>query len=567
VRPDRSPAATCPVGRITVRDLSVVRGRRVLFEGLDLDVGPGECVVIVGPSGTGKSSLLDALSGLVTPTRGKVGQVEGQVGYLFQDPALFDFDGISVHENLGLAFGPGRGALPASVGRGDNGSMSDSTGREADSVTSLLESVGLDSRIGNQAPGSLSGGQRRRVGLARCLAAGARVLLLDEPTAGLDTPNADLIARLIRTLCIREQLAVIIITHDTRLAAIAADRVLFFRPPEQPVLIHSRDGERAIAESYLQIQEHIEHQFAVLDSKGAGVQSGPDGDLIGAPAASKLASSPKLSPPASEEHGPRPDSVSELTDSEGAWASSHLIDFLEVIGRCTALAFSIIVPSIRQGSTRSRFGACLPGCVWTAFLASFAVGAIVILQSQAGLARFEAGHLLAEVAMGSLVRNVLPLFGALILAGRLGAWIASEVGILSLSRQIDSMRLLGLDPDRFIAGPTVRAAALAVPLALVAGALGGVAGAATCAIHVLGLNEGLFWEGTRRSVVLTDLLLISGKGILYGIGIAVTALRRGMQPKRSPDDLGRHTTAAIVEASFVVVLLDLILSRLGLVGF
>jgi len=196
-------------------------GKPVL-EGLDLAVGRGESLVVVGKSGTGKSVLLKHVIGLLSPDAGTV-EIEGEdfwkagrirrdeirrkFGMAFQEGALFD--SMSVEENI---------AFP--LVRNTRMSRGEIRAR----VAECLEVVQL-AGFGAKSPSELSGGQRRRVGFARAIALAPSILLFDEPTTGLDPITTDVIVGVITALGKRMNPTWITITHDLKFAFAIADRV------------------------------------------------------------------------------------------------------------------------------------------------------------------------------------------------------------------------------------------------------------------------------------------------------------------------------------------------------
>ena len=196
---------------------------RWILRGVDLTLAPGEIVTILGGSGTGKSVLLKHIIGLLRPDRGRVFiegrdmtdiaepewvQVRKSFGYVFQGAALFD--SLSVLENVAY---PMREHL--------NPSESEVKQR----VAACLAAVGL-SGVEAQMPAELSGGMRKRVGVARAIAMEPDVLLYDEPTTGLDPGNSRRIGDLV--LSLRERLGAgsVIVTHDLDLCEAVSDRVV-----------------------------------------------------------------------------------------------------------------------------------------------------------------------------------------------------------------------------------------------------------------------------------------------------------------------------------------------------
>lgn len=207
---------------ISLRQLTIAFGSKVVLDELDLDVYKGETLAVIGPSGSGKSTVIKVLTGLLAPTSGSV-QIEGQetsgfdddawdelrchMGVVFQYSALFDF--LSVGENV--AFGLRRHfKLPeAEIQR---------------RVAALLEMVGMP---GTQSmmPAELSGGMKKRVGLARALAMQPQVVFYDEPTSGLDPVMTMTISRLIRKTQQTLGVTSVLVTHDMESAYFAADRI------------------------------------------------------------------------------------------------------------------------------------------------------------------------------------------------------------------------------------------------------------------------------------------------------------------------------------------------------
>ena len=206
---------------------------RWLFSGVNLDLQRGECVVIVGLSGSGKSTLVRLLAGLEAPDRGSV-SLHGKVGVVFQDAALFEFDGVSVSDNLTLA---NRGEHP----------------------DRWLAAVGLNRDVLDRRPTALSGGQRRRVAIARALAARPAALLYDEPTAGLDPDRSRSFVKLLGQLQVELGLTVIMVTHDpetlaglaTHIAVLAEQHIVQFglaadvMAGDHPFLAGFRDGDKS----------------------------------------------------------------------------------------------------------------------------------------------------------------------------------------------------------------------------------------------------------------------------------------------------------------------------------
>jgi phospholipid/cholesterol/gamma-HCH transport system ATP-binding protein len=208
---------------IELRKVSKKFGRLVVLSRLDLNIEEGQSLVVLGASGTGKSVMLKHIVGLLKPDFGEVWfdgrriddlperelmKIRQRFGFLFQMGALFD--SLTVEENI---------AFPVVE------HTHKSREEIADIVTEKLGLVGLPD-AGKKMPGELSGGQRKRVALARAIALSPQVILYDEPTTGLDPIRSDVINELILKLQRELKVTSIVVTHDMNSAFKVADRIV-----------------------------------------------------------------------------------------------------------------------------------------------------------------------------------------------------------------------------------------------------------------------------------------------------------------------------------------------------
>jgi phospholipid/cholesterol/gamma-HCH transport system ATP-binding protein len=209
--------------KISVRGLKKAFERNLVLDGIDLDVGEGESVVVIGGSGSGKSVMVKCILGLMAPDAGSI-KIDGaeasglrgsaretsmhKFGMLFQGAALFD--SLSVWENVAFGLIQGHGMERRHA---------------KDIALAKLGAVGLGPEVAELRPAELSGGMQKRVGLARAIAAEPEIIIFDEPTTGLDPIMADVINDLILK-CVRELGATAVsITHDMASTRKIADRV------------------------------------------------------------------------------------------------------------------------------------------------------------------------------------------------------------------------------------------------------------------------------------------------------------------------------------------------------
>ena len=209
--------------KIQIRNLHKAFGKKVVLDGVNLDINKGESLVVIGGSGTGKSVLIKCIQGLLTPDEGSIlvdeqevvgiseqekEDLHSKMGMLFQGGALFD--SLSVWENVAFDLLENRG-------------MDKKTAKNK--AISVLRSVGLAPDVADLSPSELSGGMQKRVGLARAIASKPEIIFFDEPTTGLDPIMADVINDLIIESVKGLGATALTITHDMASARKIADKI------------------------------------------------------------------------------------------------------------------------------------------------------------------------------------------------------------------------------------------------------------------------------------------------------------------------------------------------------
>ena len=227
---------------IELRGIDKRFGDKVIYEGLELKIERGETLTVVGPSGCGKSVLLKLIIGLLAPDAGEVlvggtdvvglderalRPIRDKVAMLFQGAALFD--SMSVGENIAYGLYERDKSTRAEI---------------RDRVAECLEWVGLPGTEA-MAPSDLSGGMKKRIGLARALAPGPEVILYDEPTTGLDPANARRINELIVSLQEKLSVTSVVITHDLGCAFAVSDRVALVDKHGIGLVVDAAEAERS----------------------------------------------------------------------------------------------------------------------------------------------------------------------------------------------------------------------------------------------------------------------------------------------------------------------------------
>jgi len=225
---------------LELRGVDVTFGRNPVLRGIDLAIPRGQTLVIIGESGCGKTVALKTMIGLVRPTRGQVffdgrdlatlSEAEltherTRFGFVFQGAALFD--SMTIGQNVAFPLREHTKTDKAEI---------------QEAVLARLAAVGLPESIVAKKPAELSGGMRKRVGLARALALNPEVILYDEPTTGLDPIMSDVINELILRTREQQPVTSVVVTHDMHTARKVADRVVMLYPlsrlkPREPQMI------------------------------------------------------------------------------------------------------------------------------------------------------------------------------------------------------------------------------------------------------------------------------------------------------------------------------------------
>ena len=232
-------------------------GKQVVLDGVNFNVQEGETVALLGPSGTGKSVLLKHIIGLIHPDSGTIivddkdvgrlkrqelAELRSHIGYVFQNGALFDSD--NVFENVRLGITDERKYRDLDYAH--------------ERVDECIRLVNLPPETVDKYPAQLSGGMRKRVGIARAIAGRPKYLLYDEPTSGLDPVNADVIDELVRTLAETLGVTGVMVTHDVRGAFRTANRLALLTGGR---IVQQGTPKQFLASTDPRVQEFLERDF------------------------------------------------------------------------------------------------------------------------------------------------------------------------------------------------------------------------------------------------------------------------------------------------------------------
>ena len=242
---------------IQLRGLKKRFGSQIVLDGVDFDVQEGETVALMGPSGTGKSVLLKHIIGLIKPDTGTVlvddkdvshlkrrdlAELRTHIGYVFQNGALFDSMDVAENIRLGIS----------------NEDHYNDLHYVGERVNQCLGLVNLQPEVALKYPAELSGGMRKRVGIARAIAGEPKYLLYDEPTSGLDPVNADIIDSLVQRLATELGVTSVMVTHDVRGAFRVAHRLALLTGGR---VVMQGTPQEFLASQHPQVKEFLERDF------------------------------------------------------------------------------------------------------------------------------------------------------------------------------------------------------------------------------------------------------------------------------------------------------------------
>jgi len=498
-------------GVLVVRDLAVAAGGRRLLAPSSFTLREGERVLLVGPSGSGKSLFVDLLLGFAGPhTRGL--EVSGSItldgvemlgrepgargrgaGAVFQVHAPGLFDDLTVEENL--RFGT----------------------RDADRANETAHELGIEP-VERRAV-DCSGGERVRVVLARTLLSGADVLVCDEPTAGLDAGAIDHVVGAIRA---SHRRLTLVVTHDYEAFANFPDRILFLDPAERTI--------RAVEPLSAALAE-------VREALRTSAPPPPPQPPLALAWPERLARA----------WGRAAERVAET-------ASDALAAFAAPLAWTRAF-HPLDGPRVRRALRRNL----APG------VAAFVGTSTVLVALTATYFLFERmperkyaeplflDDLLAGLGL-ILVRVAVPLLVSVLLAAKLGASTAAHLGHMSLTRQVDALRMLGVSLRRHLLLPAAAGQLLAswvhTALALV---LAGVTSLLVFLWDHPGWSALYFRAAWLRELEGGDLLWLAAKVGVSALAVAAVAFRAGIQPKRAPGEVVDGIHATLLRGLLVVL--------------
>lgn len=195
-------------------------------------------------------------------------------------------------------------------------------------------------------------------------------------------------------------------------------------------------------------------------------------------------------------------------------------------------------------------------------IALFFTGMVMAVHVSNALGKFGADLQLAQIVLVSIIRELSPIFTALLISGRAGSGIAAEIGSMKITDQLKAMRALSLDISRELLAPRIAATVVAVVLLTAVGDLAGVLGGYFVGVFRLHLLVDTYHAETIKALEMTDVYCGLFKAVFFGLMISIVGCYYGLKTRRGAGDLGRNTKSAVVTASFLVLISDYFLTEL-----
>jgi len=260
------------------------------------------------------------------------------------------------------------------------------------------------------------------------------------------------------------------------------------------------------------------------------------------------------------ENSEAPSVVDVLGDGIKRWIFSlqdySLLAFQSVV--------NIVTPPTYWHDTLEQMDSIGVGSLWIVALTALFIGAVLVLQTGAEFERFGEKAYTGTAVSLALVRELGPVITALLVAGRNASGIASELGSMVVTEQVDAMRALGTDPLRKLVTPRMVATVLTLPLLVAVADFIGLIGAFLYSYLSLGMGEVQFWTRAINALSFGDLVQGFVKPIVFGFIIATIACYKGLRVRGGTQGVGKATTSAVVMSSVLILVVDFFLGRIFL---
>lgn len=259
----------------------------------------------------------------------------------------------------------------------------------------------------------------------------------------------------------------------------------------------------------------------------------------------------------------KPGMIDQL--GHAAWnASLQGLGFLSFVGECTLVLLRLLINPRRIRWQPFFYNLKAGGleAIPIVGLLSFMMGVVIAYQAAVGLRPYGASVFIVEFVGIAMLREIVPLITAIIVAGRSGSAYTAQIGTMKVTEEVNAMRTMGIDPLELLIAPKVLALVVAVPLLTAFADVTGVFGGMVIARTQLDVGFNAFLDRFERVIFPTDYLIGVGKAPVFAVIIAMIGCYQGLCVSGSAESVGRHTTVSVVQSIFVVIVFDAFFSVL-----
>ncbi len=579
-------------GLVEVSGLSKSFGRQNIWHDVSITLPPGEITALLGPSGTGKSVFLKALIGLLEPEEGQI-LIDGvdmvsareskrlelrkKFGVLFQDGALFG--SLSVYDNV---------AFPLR----EHTRKPEKEIREI--VLTNLELVGLLGQE-HKLPGEISGGMKKRAGLARALVIDPEIILIDEPDSGLDPVRTSNLAQLLMEVNAATDATMLLVTHNIELARTLPDNLgmlyrrelVMYGPREEFLLTdHSvvsqfmsgdPDGPIGMSEE----TDHGSHHHVDYEQELGGGDTALLTRHAGARPIEVLprqlvprTGSTRAGATRHKERIARGEARLYVADDEEDDRARSVptrglaTRALTNIGALFALGLDTMRAVFRRPfSAREvleQFWFVVSVSWIPAMLVSIPFGAVIALQLGTLTVQIGAQSFTGAASVLAVVQQAAPIVTTLVIAGAGGAAICAELGARRIRDEIDAMRVIGIDPVQRLVVPRVLACVFAAVLLNGLVSVVGVLGGYFFNVVVQGGTPGAYLASFTALAQIQDLWVGELKAVVFGFVAGIVACYRGLNTPPGPKGVGDAVNQSVVITFLLLFFVNFVITTLYL---
>lgn len=578
-------------GTVEVTGLTKSFGSQNIWSDVTLTLPQGEITALLGPSGTGKSVFLKSLMGLLRPEAGAClvdgvdmvkaresqrQELRKRFGVLFQDGALFG--SMSVFDNVAFP-------LRAHTKKRES---------EIRQITNdKLDLVGLLGQE-HKLPGEISGGMRKRAGLARSLVTEPSIILCDEPDSGLDPVRTANLAQLLVDVNAATDATMLVVTHNIELARTLPDnlgmlyrrRLVMYGPREEflltdhPVVSQFMSGDPI---GPIGMSEETDH--GVNDDYVEGEAYYPSGGVATVRAGARaIEVLPRQLAPANgspraavERHSARVASgaatlyTADDDDVDRAPKTKVKDPVSRGLDQVGAL-FALGLDTFRAAFRRPFAARELLDQFWfvtsiswiPAMLVAIPFGAVIALQLGTLTVQIGAQSFTGAASVLAVVQQAAPIVTSLVIAGAGGAAICADLGSRTIRDEIDAMRVIAVDPIQALVVPRVLACVLAAVLLNGLVSVVGVLGGYFFNVIIQGGTPGAYLSSFTALAQLSDLWVGELKAVLFGLIAGLVAAYQGLNTKPGPKGVGEAVNQSVVVTFLLLFFVNFVITTLYL---